>query len=362
LLQKALHSSAAMESVAFVTPVQRVAPAAAPARSEAKTNSSSCSFATPLLPAALATVAVAGARGLKRQGKLARKSRGGDGYVGRFDGTQAEDVTESVHEKEEARAAAGTRGRSAAKWSILSERIEGLAKEMYMLIGSMDPYVRDHSTAEGPAMRAIAKKMAETAWADLAESKTTMFSYGEEMSTDPTEAQFVKMLTFMKQPKQVLEVGMFTGYGAMAIAEALPADGKITSLDIDPFLKTWVEDVTKDFPEGAKHEIVVGPALDSLQTIEGKYDLVFIDANKAEYKAYVETLLERDLLQKDVMIIADNTLYVGYPMLSETYDTQPARRGFGDAVREFNAWVRDHPKLEQVIVPIRDGVSMIRLK
>ena len=90
------------------------------------------------------------------------------------------------------------------------------------------------------------------------------------MSTDPTEAQFVKMLTFMKQPKQVLEVGMFTGYGAMAIAEALPADGKITSLDIDPFLKTWVEDVTKDFPEGAKHEIVVGPALDSLQTIEGK--------------------------------------------------------------------------------------------
>ncbi|CAE7801751.1 ROMT-15 [Symbiodinium necroappetens] len=179
-----------------------------------------------------------------------------------------------------------------------------------------------------------------------------MFSYGEEMSTDPTEAQFVKMLTFMKQPKQVLEVGMFTGYGAMAIAEALPADGKITSLDIDPFLKTWVEDVTKDFPEGAKHEIVVGPALDSLQTIEGKYDLVFIDANKAEYKAYVETLLERDLLQKDVMIIADNTLYVGYPMLSETYDTQPARRGFGDAVREFNAWVRDHPKLEQARIYI----------
>ncbi|CAE7731666.1 CCOAOMT2 [Symbiodinium pilosum] len=182
------------------------------------------------------------------------------------------------------------------------------------------------------------------------------------MSTDPTEAQFMKMLTFMKQPKQVLEIGMFTGYGAMAIAEALPADGKITSLDIDPYLKTWVEDVSKDFPEGAKHEIVVGPALDSLQTIEGKYDLVFIDANKAEYKAYVETLMERDLLAKDVMIIADNTLYVGYPMLSETYDTQPARRGFGDAVREFNAWVRDHPKLEQVIVPIRDGVSMIRLK
>mmetsp|Transcript_15391 Transcript_15391/g.29033 ORF Transcript_15391/g.29033 Transcript_15391/m.29033 type:complete len:356 (+) Transcript_15391:62-1129(+) len=355
-----------MQSVAFVSmPVESTPVAPAAPRLAKKAGLVSSSSACSALPVAgvAAAAAVLGARGAKRQAKLARKARGGEaGYVGRFDGTQIEEDARAANEKEEAMAAEGTRGRSAAKWSILSERIEGLAKEMYMLIGSLDPYVRDHSTAEGSAMKAIRKKMDETDWAGLAESKTTMFSYGAEMSTDPTEAQFVKMLTYMKSPKEVLEIGMFTGYGSMAIAEALPKGGKIVSLDIDPYLKTWVEDVSKDFPEGAKHEIVVGPALDSLQTIEGKYDLVFIDANKAEYKAYVETLLERDLLAEDVMIIADNTLYVGYPMLSETYDTQPARRGFGDAVREFNAWVRDHPRLEQVMVPIRDGVSMIRLK
>jgi len=293
-----------------------------------------------------------------------RRARGGDDkYVGRFDGTQKTDAAAEAL-AEEASAAEGTRGRTAARWSILSERVEGLAKEMYMLVGSQDPYLKDHSTGEGATMRAIREKMDSTDWAGLWESKSTMFSYGTEMSTDPVEAQFVKMLTYMKHPKHVLEIGMFTGYGSMAIAEALGEDGKVTSLDIDPYLKTWVEDVSKNFPEGPKHNIVVGPAMDSLKVLEAspKFDMVFIDANKAEYKGYLETLMARDLLDQDVMIVADNTLYVGYPYLSDTYDTQPARRMYGDAVREFNAWVRDHPRLEQVILPIRDGVSLIRIK
>jgi len=308
-------------------------------------------------------LALGGYTVVSRRARRVVPRRAEDKYVGRFDGTQKTDAAAEVM-AEEASAAEGTRGRTAARWSILSERIEGLAKEMYMLVGSQDPYLKDHSTGEGAAMRAIREKMDSTDWAGLWETKTTMFSYGAEMSTDPVEAQFVKMLTYMKHPKHVLEIGMFTGYGSMAIAEALGEDGKVTSLDIDPYLKTWVEDVSKNFPEGPKHNIVVGPAMDSLQVIEAspKFDMVFIDANKAEYKGYLETLMARDLLDQDVMIVADNTLYVGYPYLSDTYDTQPARRMYGDAVREFNAWVRDHPRLEQVILPIRDGVSLIRMK
>jgi len=355
-----------MSALAFAaTPVsQAPAPAAPSLYGQGVADKLSSKSTQNSSSTAIVVLAAAAAAGKSRRGRRpALKSRGGEeaGYVGRFDGTQK---TTSADEKEELLAAEGTRGRTAARWSILSERIEGLAKELYMVVGSLDPYVKDHSTAEGPAMKAIREKMDTTDWAGLAESKTTMFSYGSEMSTDPVEAQFVKMMTYMKRPKHVLEVGMFTGYGSMAIAEALPSDGKVTSLDIDPFLKTWVEEVSKNFPEGPKHEIVVGPALDSLQTLDpsSKFDLVFIDANKAEYKGYLETLLNRDLLADDAMILADNTLYVGYPFLSDTYDTQPARRGFGDAVREFNAWVRDHPKLEQVILPIRDGVSMIRLR
>jgi caffeoyl-CoA O-methyltransferase len=284
------------------------------------------------------------------------------GYVGRFDGTQK--IAADISLVEEFRASESSRGKTSTKWSILSERMEGLARELYMVSNSLDPYIKDMSDAEGPAMKAIREKMESTDWADLWESRKTMFSYGTEMSTDPIEAMFLKMLTYMKNPSQVLEVGMFTGYGSMAIAEALPSSGKITSLDIDPFLKEWVQDVTQTMPEGKKHEIIVGPALDSLKGVdfEQKFDLVFIDANKAEYKEYVQILLSRELLAPNAMIVADNVLYNGYPYLSEMYDAQPSRRGFGDAVKEFNAWVRDHPQLEQVILPIRDGVSFIRLK
>jgi predicted O-methyltransferase YrrM len=166
----------------------------------------------------------------------------------------------------------------------------------------------------------------------------------------------------MKNPKRVLEIGMFCGYGAAAIIEALPCDGHCVSLDIDPFLKGWVEDVTSKYPEGKQLEIVVGPAIDSMMKfpVEEKFDLVFIDANKSEYKRYVEILLERDLLSDSAIIIADNTLYCGLPYLPAEFDTQPKRRGFGEDIKEFNDWIAKHPHLMQVVLPIRDGVSLIR--
>jgi len=281
-------------------------------------------------------------------------------YVGRFSGTEKMSVTADTAVSNAA--VSSTEGKSAGRWSILSERIEGVAKELFLLIGAQDPYLNQVASAEGPIMQAIRKKMDSTDWDGLSEKKETMFAYGSEMSTDTIEAQFVKMMTFMKSPKRVLEVGMFAGYGAAAIIEALPQDGKLVSLDLDPFLKNWVEDVTSQFPEGKKLTIKVGPALDSIKTLpaDEKFDLVFVDANKSEYKAYVQTLLDRDLLTKDAMLLVDNTLYCGYPYLPGQYDTQPKRRGFGDALIEFNEWVATHPELMSVIIPLRDGVTLVK--
>merc|ERR1712151_843494 len=148
----------------------------------------------------------------------------------------------------------------------------------------------------------------------------------------------------------------------MSIVEALPNGGQCVSLDIDPFLKNWVEEVMSQFPDGSKHEVVVGPAIDSMLTLpaDQKFDLVFIDANKSEYKRYVEILLERDLLADDGIMVCDNTLYNGLPFLPAQYDTQPKRRQFGERIREFNDWIANHPQLMQVIMPIRDGVSLVR--
>lgn len=107
---------------------------------------------------------------------------------------------------------------------------------------------------------------------------------------------------------------------------------------------------------------MVGPALSSMAKLPKgkKFDLVFVDANKSEYKRYVEILLERDLLTSDAVIVVDNTLYCGLPYMPAQYDTQPKRRGFGEDIKEFNAWLANHPDLMTVMLPIRDGVTLVR--
>jgi caffeoyl-CoA O-methyltransferase len=211
-------------------------------------------------------------------------------------------------------------------------------------------------------MKAVREKMLATNWAEEWENKCTMFSYGEEMSTDPLEAMMLKQFVHMQQPKRILEVGMFVGFGATAMMEGSP-NANVVSLEIDPYLKKWLSDCLEKFPDFLKrHEVMVGPALESLPKLTGQFDMVFVDANKSEYKRYVEVMLEKDLLAPGGTIFCDNILYNGYPYLNSHFDSQPARRAFGNDIREFNQWVCDHPELEQVVLPIRDGVSIIRKK
>merc|ERR1719305_405741 len=285
-------------------------------------------------------------------------------YVGRFDGTNSKHASPAM-----AAAGAGatqnvdvTNLPTSTRWSVLSSRIEGLAMEMCQVVGGMDAYCVSMSNAEGPAMRAVREKMLSTPWAEEWEKKRTMFSYGEEMSTDPLEAMMLKEFVHMAQPKRILEVGMFVGNGAVAMMEGCPTT-EVVSLEIDPFLKKWLSDCLEKFPDFLKrHEVVLGPALDSLPKLTGQFDMVFVDANKSEYKRYVELMLEKDLLAPKGTIFNDNILYNGYPYLNSHFDSQPARRAFGNDIREFNQWVCDHPELEQVVLPIRDGVSIVRKK
>merc|ERR1719451_295347 len=94
---------------------------------------------------------------------------------------------------------------TSTKWSVLSSRVEGLVAELSQVVGKMDAYCVSKSNAEGPAMAAVRKKMIQTLWADEWAAKRTMFSYGEEMSTDPLEAMFLKELVSLGRPERVLE-------------------------------------------------------------------------------------------------------------------------------------------------------------
>jgi len=283
-------------------------------------------------------------------------------YVGRFSGTNAE----AKEINPDSSSAASAHHSTSTRWSVLSERIQGLLLEATAVGVGMEEYCMDMSGLEGAAMRAVREKMMKTDWKKEWEAGRTMFAYGEEMSTDPLEAQMIKAMTTMKQPRRILEIGMFTGYGAAAMLEGCPS-ARVVSLEIDPFLKGWVEeclaaaDASGGSDTAARLNIVTGPALDTLQDLppSEKFDLVFVDANKSEYRRYIEILLELDLLADRAQIIADNTLYCGIPYTDPLLDSQPARRAFGDAIRDFNQWVKDHPSLQQVILPMRDGVSII---
>jgi caffeoyl-CoA O-methyltransferase len=286
-------------------------------------------------------------------------------YVGRFDGSEAKHASPAMA-AQSGHAAGADSDPSAlptsTKWSVLSSRVEGLVAELSQVVGKQDAYCVEQSKAEGPVMAAIREKMLSTDWGEEWEKKRTMFSYGEEMSTDPLEAMLLKQFAFMTKPRRILEVGMFAGYGSAAMLEGAPHT-QVVSLDIDPYLKEWVGSCLAQFPDCARrHEVVVGPALDSLKIVTGEFDMIFVDANKAEYKAYVELILERGLLSREGILINDNVLYNGYPYVHNHFDSQPKRRCFGNAIKEFNQWIRDHPQLEQVVLPIRDGVSLVRRK
>merc|ERR1719421_105249 len=210
-------------------------------------------------------------------------------YLGRFDGSQSMHASPAMAALSKGAAAAADPSSlpTSTKWSVLSSRVEGLVAELSEVVGKQDAYCVSQSQAEGPAMSAVREKMLATPWGELWTQKKTMFSYGEEMSTDPLEAMLLKQLVFMAAPRRVLEIGMFVGYGSVAMLEGC-STARVVSLEIDPYLKGWLASCLESFPDiAARHEVVVGPALESLPKLEGKFDMVFVDANKAEYRRYV---------------------------------------------------------------------------
>ena len=171
------------------------------------------------------------------------------------------------------------------------------------------------------------------------------------------------MFAYMLKAKRVLEVGMFTGYGTLTIAESLPEDGKIYACEIDPFLDSFARPAFDASPHGHKIEVLVGDALANIKgwPADEKFDMVFIDADKGSYAAYYETILSRSLLAPGGVIVVDNTLFKGTPYIGEAiYDPHGWNAG-GVAIAAFNEMVEKDARVEQVMLPVRDGVTIVRL-
>lgn len=222
------------------------------------------------------------------------------------------------------------------------------------LAGGLDPYLEYCCTPESPGLAALAARTRQENWG----TRAVVSGSGpleQEMLSGHVEGQLLKFLVHATRARRVLEIGMFTGYSALAMAEALPNGGEVVACEVDPYVADVARECFDESDGGGRITVEVGPALETLSQLEGPFDLVFIDADKTGYLDYFHVLIGGDLLAPHAVIAVDNTLLQGEP-----YAKNSSRSTNGLAISEFNRAVAADPRVEQVLVPLRDGVTLIR--
>ncbi len=172
-----------------------------------------------------------------------------------------------------------------------------------------------------------------------------------QMVVGALEGAFLKVMTKSTGARRVLEIGTFTGYSALCFAESLPDDGEVVTCDIDSESTAMAKRFWAESPHGRKIQLKLGPALETLQGLSGSFDLIFIDADKANYVKYFYRAM--DLLSPTGVILIDNVLWGGDVINSSPPDSNTA------AIQELNRVVHAEPRVSAVLLPLRDGVLVI---
>ena len=206
----------------------------------------------------------------------------------------------------------------------------------------LEEYISAHIGPESALLRDIYRE-------------TNLKLLNPRMASGHIQGRLLKMLVTMIRPRMVLEVGTFTGYATLCMAEGLPEGGRIHTVEIDDELEDFILNGFKKSPYSDRIELHIGDALKVVPGLGLKFDLIFLDGEKREYPEYYSSLLE--YLKPGGYMIADNTLWDGHVVDSE-YDSDPQTV----AVKKFNDMVRADERVEVAMIPIRDGLTIIRKK
>jgi len=212
--------------------------------------------------------------------------------------------------------------------------------EMTMLSEALTTYIHEHTTPE----QELFGQLREETYAKLE---------SPQMQVGRVEGRFLAMMVEVCKARRVLEVGTFSGYSAMAMASGLPDDGQLITCDVDPIATAIARRYWDASPWGHKIELRLGDAAETLaQLVDAgeRFDLVFIDADKPGYIRYFDLALE--LLPIGGVILADNTLWSGKVLDPQTENDH--------AIVRFNAHVRSCPRVEHVLLSVRDGIMFCR--
>ena len=210
----------------------------------------------------------------------------------------------------------------------------------YEIESRLDEYVDSHISPEPEHLRLLTRE-------------SNLRLVNGRMVSGHLQGRLLKMLTQICAPRLVVELGTFTGYSGLCIAEGLPEDGRLVTIEVDDELEDFIRRRLGSSDAGRKVELRIGAALEICREFpDESVDMMFIDADKRQYPAYLEEAAR--MLRPGGLIIADNTLWSGHVCDPAYQDAQT--RG----VRRFNDLAAARPDFETVILPIRDGISLLR--
>lgn len=183
---------------------------------------------------------------------------------------------------------------------------------------------------------------------ELVEKTYSDMGYPNKLS-GKTIGRTLKLLAKIAQPKRVLEIGMFTGYSALSIAEGMPSDGRLICCETNPRAIEFAQSFFDRSEHGKKIQVIFGPALETIKTLEGEFDFVFIDADKRNYLNYYEAVLP--LVRSGGLIIIDNSLWQGRVL--------DPKENSDIAVNQVNRLIAQDVRVENVHLNVRDGLNIV---
>tara|TARA_B100000686_G_C16778634_1_gene970269 strand:- start:442 stop:1074 length:633 start_codon:yes stop_codon:yes gene_type:complete len=203
----------------------------------------------------------------------------------------------------------------------------------------VESYAYDHTQAEGELLSQLEK-----------ETHATLEI--PQMLTGRIEGRFLRLLAFLIKAKRIIEVGTFSGYSTISMAEALPDDGELFTCDEDPICLAVARKYFSKSPHGKKIRVLEGKAMETLVTLKGLFDMAFIDADKVNYRNYYETILP--MIRPGGLIAVDNVLWSGR-VLDPKNETD-------HAINDFNIKITSDNRVDKVMLTVRDGLYCLRKK
>lgn len=205
----------------------------------------------------------------------------------------------------------------------------------------LEQYLLSHSSPEDPVLEDLYRQ-------------THIRFVNPNMTSGHLQGKFLEMISKMINPENILEIGTFTGYSAICLAKGLKEDGKLITIEINDELNSFAHSYLRRAGLESRIEQKTGSAIEIIPGLNTLFDLVFIDGDKREYCDYYRLIIDK--VRPGGFILADNVLWGGKAIENDT--TDPQTRG----VIEFNEMIRDHKNIEIVMLPLRDGLTLIRKK